>query len=125
MRLLLAVDEDRAIAYGKAAKKQTENKGFQDQYRFLKVEKKEGTLLLFLDCWRDLERTRSFLFASVGVSLLGWIAVWGLVAAFSGRIVRPVAESYEKQKRFITDAGHEIKTPLAVIAADAAVLEME
>ncbi|MGN1082748.1 MAG: sensor histidine kinase, partial [Candidatus Avispirillum sp.] len=36
-----------------------------------------------------------------------------------------IAESYEKQKRFITDAGHEIKTPLTVIAANADILEME
>ena len=35
------------------------------------------------------------------------------------------AESYEKQKQFITDAGHEIKTPLTIIQADADVLEME
>ena len=45
--------------------------------------------------------------------------------AFSGRIVRPVAESYEKQKRFITDAGHEIKTPITIIDADAEVLSMD
>jgi len=36
-----------------------------------------------------------------------------------------VAESYEKQKRFITDAGHEIKTPLTIIDADTSILEME
>ena len=36
-----------------------------------------------------------------------------------------MAESYEKQKRFITDAGHEIKTPLTIIDADTSILEME
>ena len=36
-----------------------------------------------------------------------------------------MSENYEKQKRFITDAGHEIKTPLTIIDADADVLEME
>ena len=39
--------------------------------------------------------------------------------------MKPVAESYEKQKRFITDAGNEIKTPLATIDADLTVLEMD
>ncbi|MCI6957920.1 MAG: ATP-binding protein [Clostridiales bacterium] len=48
-----------------------------------------------------------------------------MVVYCSGRIVRPFAESYEKQKRFITDAGHEIKTPLTVLQADADILEME
>lgn len=39
--------------------------------------------------------------------------------------MRPISESYEKQKRFITDAGHEIKTPLTIINADVDVLVME
>ena len=43
----------------------------------------------------------------------------------ANRIVRPIAESYEKQKRFITDAGHEIKTPLTVIAANVDLLEAD
>ena len=48
-----------------------------------------------------------------------------LVYAFSGRAVSPVVESLEKQKRFITDAGHELKTPLAVISANMDVIELE
>ena len=43
----------------------------------------------------------------------------------SGHAVSPVVESLEKQKRFITDAGHELKTPLAVISANIDVLEIE
>ena len=40
-------------------------------------------------------------------------------------MIRPVAESYEKQKRFITDASHEIKTPLTIIEANTEIVEME
>lgn len=47
-----------------------------------------------------------------------------LLLILSGRIIRPVAESYEKQKRFITDAGHELKTPLTIISADTDLAEM-
>ena len=43
----------------------------------------------------------------------------------SARIVKPFSENYEKQKRFITDAGHELKTPLTIIDADAEILEMD
>ena len=48
-----------------------------------------------------------------------------LLLIFSRRIVTPAAESYDKQRRFITDAGHEIKTPLTIIGADADLLELE
>ena len=48
-----------------------------------------------------------------------------LLLLLSKRIVRPVAESYETQKQFITDAGHELKTPLTIIGADADLAEME
>jgi signal transduction histidine kinase len=48
-----------------------------------------------------------------------------LVYLFSGKAVAPVVESLEKQKHFITDAGHELKTPLAVISANVDVLELE
>ena len=48
-----------------------------------------------------------------------------MIVWLSGKIIKPVTESYEKQKQFITDAGHEIKTPITIIDADTEVLEME
>lgn len=40
-------------------------------------------------------------------------------------VTNPISESYEKQRQFITDAGHEIKTPLTIIDANAEIMEME
>ncbi len=51
--------------------------------------------------------------------------IFVLLILFSRIAVRPIAESYEKQKRFITDASHEIKTPLTIIDANTDVIEME
>lgn len=78
-----------------------------------------------MDCEKDLLSFYSFMGTSILIASLGLLSVFILLLILSGRIVKPVAESYEKQKRFITDAGHEIKTPLTIISADADVLDME
>lgn len=122
---IAAVDMADAVDYAQEALESGKARGFIDDYRWRRADTEDGALLLFLDCGRNLDTFRSFLLTSVAVSALGLLAVFLLILAFSGRVVRPVAESYEKQKRFITDAGHEIKTPLAIIEADADVLEME
>lgn len=122
---IAAVDMADAVEYAQEALESGKERGFIDDYRWRKADTEDGSLLLFLDCGRNLDTFRSFLLTSLAVSALGLLAVFLLILAFSGRVVRPVAESYEKQKRFITDAGHEIKTPLAIIEADADVLEME
>ena len=122
---IAAVDMADAVEYAQEALESGKERGFIDDYRWRKADTEDGALLLFLDCGRNLDTFRSFLLTSLAVSALGLLAVFLLILAFSGRVVRPVAESYEKQKRFITDAGHEIKTPLAIIEADADVLEME
>ena len=122
---IAAVDSLTAVQYAQKIFESGKEKGFLDDYRYAVVQEDGGTRVLFLDCGRSLETFHSFLIASGSVSLLGFIAVGALIVAFSGQIVRPVADSYEKQKRFITDAGHEIKTPLAIINADAEVLEMD
>ena len=122
---IAAVDSLTAVEYAQSVFESGKTQGFLDDYRYTVVPEDAGARVIFLDCGRDLETFRSFLLASAGVSLLGLLAVGALIVAFSGRIVRPVAESYEKQKRFITDAGHEIKTPLAIINADAEVLQLD
>ena len=81
-------------------------------------------MYIFVNCERELNTFHTFLLASIGISLAGLLLVFLLVVLFSGMLVKPVAESYEKQKRFITDASHEIKTPLTIIDANTEVLAM-
>ena len=60
----------------------------------------------------------------MGTGALGLVIVFVMIYFFSGKVLKPVSESYEKQKRFITDASHEIKTPLTIIDANTEVIEM-
>ncbi len=54
-----------------------------------------------------------------------YILVAFLANYLAGRIVAPLEENYERQKQFISDAGHELKTPAAVISANLELLERE
>lgn len=84
-----------------------------------------NTMYIFLNVENDLKNFYTFLWSSIGVSIIGIVFVLILIVVFSKRIVSPMAQSYEKQKTFITDASHEIKTPLAVIEANTEVVEIE
>ena len=102
-------------------------KGFLDGYRYLRsdAQDQDGELLIFLDREQKLLSFQNFLLTSLVTSLAGLSAVWVLLMLLAKEIVRPISESYEMQKRFITDAGHELKTPLTIISADTDVLEMQ
>ena len=122
---LASLSEEEAAALAESVYAAGRAKGFADEYRYRRAACEGETLLVFLNCERELATFRDFLYASIGISLAGTLAVFLLLLVFSGRLVRPIAESYEKQKRFITDAGHELKTPITIIRADADVLASE
>ena len=94
-------------------------------YRYLRTEQNDGSLLVFVDCRNQFETAKSFLIASFEIGLASLAVVGLLVAVLSRKAIRPVVESIQKQKRFIADAGHEIKTPLSIISANTDVLELQ
>ena len=122
---LVSLTEEEAAALAQSVYASGRERGFSGEYRYRRASCDGEILLLFLNCERELATFRGFLYASIGVSLAGTLAVFLLLLPLSGRIVRPIAESYAKQKRFITDAGHELKTPITIIRADAEVLQSE
>ncbi|MCR5221950.1 MAG: HAMP domain-containing histidine kinase, partial [Lachnospiraceae bacterium] len=123
-RISAIADED-AAGYAKQALLAHKEKGFIGDYRYIVKSGANETLVIFCDCGPSLANFRSFLRISVLISTVGLLLLSLVIILISGRAVKPVAQSYEKQKRFITDAGHEIKTPLAIIRADADVLSMD
>ncbi len=121
---IIAINTTLALEFTKNAL-EGDDSGFIENFRYKKYAEGNILRITFLDCGRKLDAMRGFIFNSASVILVGYLVVFVLVMIFSQRIMQPMNESYEKQKRFITDAGHEIKTPLTIIQADVDVLEME
>lgn len=122
---IATVDTAAAVELARSAIRSGKTRGFSDDYRYAIYTVDDETHIVFLDCGREMNSFRTFLFTCGAVSLAGLAAVMLLLVFLSARIVKPFLENYEKQKQFITDAGHELKTPLTIIDADAEVLEMD
>ena len=81
--------------------------------------------ITFVENEEAISHIKTILIFSVIISVISLVAIYELAKKVSKMIVKPVEETFEKQKQFISDASHELKTPLAVIEANADVLENE
>lgn len=125
---IASVSSENAAEYTKklwkSGKKGDGKSGFAESCKYLTVDEDGSTMYIFLSCQREISTIRAYILASAGISVFGLVVVFIMIYFFSGKILKPVSESYEKQKRFITDASHEIKTPLTIIDANTEVIEM-
>lgn len=122
---IAAVDRQTALSLASDAVEKGKSTGFLNNFRFRVCDYVNGKLVIFVDASRELTSFSSFLRAALLVGFIGLLLVFVLVVLFSKLVTGPMAESYEKQKRFITDASHEIKTPLAIINSANEVIELE
>lgn len=109
----------------KVANKNTE-KGIIGKYVY-KVRKIDSntTKITFMENENAIAHIKIIFIFSIIISIVLLVAIYIIAKKVSKMIVKPVEETFEKQKQFISDASHELKTPLAVIEANSDVLENE
>lgn len=99
--------------------------GYVSHFKFKSKQIDDGVLYVFLDCSRQIMTYNSIFISSVVISITCLVIIFITLILLSQKVVKPFVENYTKQKQFITNASHELKTPLAIIKATTEVLEIE
>lgn len=105
--------------------KRGKERGWIGDYRYSIMDTENGTTVVFVNGNTYNNTSNRLLFTALLVLLGSASLILILTIVVSKRAVRPVAESYEKQRQFITDANHELKTPLTLILSNLDIVESE
>lgn len=119
------ITEEKAQSYIDEIIAEKDSVGMTGNLSYCAVKKSNGTLMVLTDRTAEIEMMKRLKRISLVVGIISVILISAASYFLSGIVVRPLKDTFEKQKQFISDASHELKTPLTVIAANADVLEGE
>ncbi len=119
------LSQEEAAALAASALEAGLEEGRMDSFRYASGQTREGeTLYVFLE--NSSRRTAVLRVAALSAlaGLGSWLLMLGLVTLLAKRTIAPIAENMDRQRQFVTDAGHELKTPLAIIQANTEAMEL-
>lgn len=113
-----SIDYKTAKSYAFKVLQKDKESGRIDEYKFVVKSFGPDQLMFFMNTSGQNENFYMVLFASTAIVALCWVILLIIVILLSSKVIRPVLAGMEKQKQFITNAGHEMKTPLAIIQSN-------
>ena len=121
------VAQDQSIEeYALKVSQKHNESGIIGNYIYKVKRIKEGSMnVMLIENEEAISHSKKIIITAIIISCASLIIIYLIAKKISKFIVQPVEETFEKQKQFISDASHELKTPLAVIEANADVLEGE
>jgi signal transduction histidine kinase len=120
-----AYTEEEVISTAKSIVSTGKTKGRTDNLTYSVTQREQYTIVAFLDNTMVNDNVSTLLRYTFIFGAIALVVFFFVARHLADRIVKPLEESYDKQKRFISDAGHELKTPVSVVNANAELLERE
>ena len=122
---IFSVDAETAGSYARQALASERDSGRCGDYRYRIAEKDGELVLVFLNVQMEDRQQAKLLLASALIGAASFACVTLLVLVLSKPAMKPYMKNIERQKQFITDAGHELKTPITSISTSADIAAME
>ena len=99
--------------------------GMINGYQFYQTDKSNGTIMVLTDKSSEMDMLKQLKRTTIIIGLIALVVLSVFAYFLSLRSIQPIKVAFEKQKQFVSDASHELKTPLAVITTNADVLSEE
>lgn len=119
------LDSSVAQQYVSAIMKHGASSGMLNSYQFCSLDKSNGTVMVFTDKSAELDMLDQLMHTTILIGIISFVILSVLAFFLSRKSIQPIKIAFEKQKQFVSDASHELKTPLTIISANADVLTDE
>lgn len=119
------LDEAALTALASSLVEKGKTDGVESNLIYRMADKGDYILVAFLDNTLMLESAGTLINYTLIFGGVALVLLFFLARYLAGRIVAPLEESYQRQKQFVSDAGHELKTPVAVVNANVELLSRQ